>query len=542
MIRRPRHRTILLGVNLLILIVPVLGIMTLRIYETELIRHTEAEVIAQAAFIKAQAEREFGLLMSAGEAAALPEGFGQQKAINWPRNIDDRLRPIEPVLSTSSHPILEPEPAPLPPETATHPLMEELGARLEPVFLEAQKITMSGINLVDWQGNTLASTSESQHGHSLLNREEIQGAIDGEVMRVLRRRAAIPEGTSLQSLSRETSVRVFISLPISFEGQIIGAVTVWRTPQSLPKTIYENRTIFAVLLAFMLLIGLAMAWLTSFYLARPIQRLIAQTELVGRQPGHSPGPIDNPGTLEVQQLSEAIAEMAQTLEERAEYIRAFARNVSHEFKTPLTSIRGTVELLQDHFEEMAPEERDEFLALLEAETHRLTLLVRGLLELARADVTSQGEGARVELRAVLEELSAHYEAAEFEVSLAGFADVNSSESLAVAIKEQDLRSIFHNLINNAGQHGASQVMITLEEAEPEEFVLSVQDDGPGISPGNAPRIFDDFFTTTREQGGTGLGLSITKALLNAYKGSIRLVESTEGARFEVRLRRAVQRD
>lgn len=533
MIRRPRHRTILLGVNLLVLIVPVLGIMALRIYETELIRHTEAEVIAQAAFIKAQAEREFGLIAASDGVEELSSGFGFERRIHWPLNIEDRLRPIDPILSTSSHPILAPEPEVLLPEARAHPFMEELGERLEPVFFEAQKITMSGMNLVDWHGNTLASTSESQQGFSLHNREEIQGALDGEVVRILRRRAAIPEGTSLQSLSRETSVRVFVALPISFEGRIIGAVTVWRTPQSLPKTIYENRAIFALLLGFMLLIGLAMAWLTSFYLARPIQRLIAQTELVGRAPGRSHEPIENPGTLEVQQLSESIAQMAQTLEERAEYIRAFARNVSHEFKTPLTSIRGTVELLQDHFDEMSGDERAEFLDLLEAETHRLTLLVRGLLELARADVASQSEGAQSTLDKVLKALQAQYAGAEFELRLPAL-----SEGLVVAIKEQDLRSIIGNLVANARQQGASSVEITAEEQE-EELVLYVQDDGPGISEGNASRIFDDFFTTTRERGGTGLGLSIAQALLDAYGGSIELVESAKGARFELCLPRAL---
>jgi signal transduction histidine kinase len=65
--------------------------------------------------------------------------------------------------------------------------------------------------------------------------------------------------------------------------------------------------------------------------------------------------------------------------------------------------------------------------------------------------------------------------------------------------------------------------------------IVVQDDGPGISPANAARVFTPFFTTAREQGGTGLGLAIVRSLVRAHHGEITLEPATRGARFKIDL-------
>lgn len=529
MITRPRLRSILIAVNLMVLIVPLFGISALRIYETELVRRTEAEVIAQAAFIKAEAERELGSVLESQGYESLPPGLGRPGQIKWPIDIDDRLRPLEPQLSSSRGPVLDPEPRPRPPQGAPNPFLMRVGERLEPTFVEAQKITLAGMNIVDVAGNVVATTNESQRQRSLYDREEVRGALDGEIVRLLRRRDARPVDSSLRSLSRETSVRVSVALPLLYEDQIVGVVTVWRTPQSLPKALYEDRMIFAVLVLVMLLAALVMAAVTSFYIGRPIQRLIVQTNRVTRDEGEGARPIENPGTYEVQQLSESIADMAKALAERADYIRTFARSVSHEFKTPLTSIRGTVELLQD-YPEMTLEERERFLENLDKDARRLDQLVGRLLELARADLERPAD-ASMDLLPLLRELAQSYNEKALVISL--HLEENE-ESLVASITEEAIRSVLINLLVNARQHGGERVELEARRVE-QGLRIEVRDDGSGVSAGNRAKIFDEFFTTARAEGGTGLGLSITRALLAAHGGSIELLPSKKGAHFRISL-------
>ncbi|OWK18680.1 hypothetical protein AJ88_00645 [Mesorhizobium amorphae CCBAU 01583] len=89
-----------------------------------------------------------------------------------------------------------------------------------------------------------------------------------------------------------------------------------------------------------------------------------------------------------------------------------------------------------------------------------------------------------------------------------------------------------NLIDNSARHGATAVSLSTTSADG-KATIRVSDDGAGISPSNRAKIFEPFFTTRRESGGTGMGLGIVLALLKAHDGTIRLVDSERGTRFEI---------
>ena len=528
MLPRPRLRTILLVVNLLVLVVPVLGFAALQIYDTQLIQRTESQLISQAAFLKASAEKELVQTIAQRGGDELPDNWGLKGAVDWPDEFYD-FRPVAPILDGSRTRVREPEMAPKPPRGSPDPLMAHVGSILEPTILQTQQTTLAGMNIVDWHGNVVATTNESERGMSLHHREEIERALNGEIVHLLRQRESIPEHTSLESLSRETSNRVFFSMPVTYEDHIVGVVTLWRTPMSLPQALYQNRTVFGILLLLMLLAGLTITGLTAFYIGRPIQRLIDQTDRAARHEADGTEPIKKPGTYEIQRLSESIAQMATSLEERADYIRTFARSVSHEFKTPLTSIRGTVELLEDHFEEMSDEERANFLQILDADAERLEQLVRRLLELAKADMASP-EDAHCDVHRVTEAIAGAHRTKNFDIEL------DLPDPLpALAISEEALKAAITNLVVNAREHGDTQATITAHQADDNTVTLRFIDDGPGISDANRHRIFDEFFTTARARGGTGLGLSITRALLQAHDGTIRYIPTDVGACFEIDL-------
>jgi signal transduction histidine kinase len=120
---------------------------------------------------------------------------------------------------------------------------------------------------------------------------------------------------------------------------------------------------------------------------------------------------------------------------------------------------------------------------------------------------------------------------------AGMALRIEGSALRAAIAAESLRSVVAILLDNVRQHAGegAECRVAWQAAEG-SAVLLVEDDGRGISAGNAARVFDRFFTTAREAGGTGLGLSIARSRVEAAGGRITLRPAPRGARFEIRLK------
>ncbi|RUT98746.1 ATP-binding protein, partial [Mesorhizobium sp. USDA-HM6] len=104
----------------------------------------------------------------------------------------------------------------------------------------------------------------------------------------------------------------------------------------------------------------------------------------------------------------------------------------------------------------------------------------------------------------------------------------------LGISGENAAIVLANLIDNSARHGAREVTIGAASAG-ERVAVHVGDDGGGISPSNRTKVFEPFFTTRREAGGTGMGLGIVLALLKAHDGTITLVDSARGTRFEINL-------
>jgi signal transduction histidine kinase len=230
---------------------------------------------------------------------------------------------------------------------------------------------------------------------------------------------------------------------------------------------------------------------------------------------------------EAAELSDAIARMTATLEGRAAYVRGLAAHVSHEFKTPLAAMRGAAELLSEHGESMSAKERARFAATIEDGVARLDRLVRGLLDLARADMAAGG--GRAVLRPLAE--AAARRAPGLRVSVEGEAEAALAPEAVATV----LDSLLGNTLAHAGPDSAVCIRIGREA---DRAVILVSDDGPGLSPANAARAFDPFFTTARERGGTGLGLAIARSLVAGAGGTLNLAppgssNKERGASFRI---------
>jgi signal transduction histidine kinase len=323
---------------------------------------------------------------------------------------------------------------------------------------------------------------------------------------------------------------VFTALPVFDEGRIVGVVMLSRTPRTLADALYGKR--WHLLGLAVLLLGSigGLSALGNFAISRPLRAVTDQAKRTAEGERGAISPVAGPKVREVAELSDALGRMARTLEDRADYIRSFAAHVSHEFKTPLTTIRGSVELLQEHFDSMSQEERTRFLRNLEGESDRLARLVSRLLDLARADVSPGADHAKTIGDTVIARVADGYRESGLAV------DAKATEALTLAIADEAMEMILVNLIENAFQHAGPHARVTVSlHRQDDAGVLVVSDDGPGITAANAGRIFTPFFTTARKHGGTGLGLPIVQSLARVHGGAVALLPSSNGATFEVRL-------
>ena len=265
-----------------------------------------------------------------------------------------------------------------------------------------------------------------------------------------------------------------------------------------------------------LVITVVIATVFSRTITGPIDALIQRTREIGKGGRAAIAAPEQQGTREIATLSQSFLDLAERLVDRTEYVSSFAAHVSHELKSPVTSIRGSAELLRDA--RMTQEERQRFLDHIIADSDRLTALLDSLRDLARADIAA-GPGSSTIAEAVV-----------------GRSAVLSGDTGApIAIGVEASRAVFDQLLRNASEHGAITVTIFAERAGDRLLRIIVADNGSGVSPGNRDRIFEPFFTTRRESGGTGMGLQIVRSMLAAHGGTIELIASESGAAFELRL-------
>ncbi|QDE90990.1 two-component sensor histidine kinase [Myxococcus xanthus] len=522
---RPRLWLVFAAVGVAGFALTLAGLAFVRVYDNQLIRQTESELIAQGAVV-AEVFRE-------RLRATVPEGaYGRERTAPWPFPIPDdtRLRPILPSLRASDA-SLPPGDTPRPSRVPAEPLSQAAGLQLTPLLEQVRAATLAGIRVVDTEGVVVASSSSALLWTTLADRTEVQRALRGEPVSVLRRRVADPEDTPLASLSRDTGIRVTVALPVLEGDRVWGAVVLTRTPMTFAKATYADRWNLTatgfVLLGAVALMSLAAAALVG----RPVRALVKQTRAIAMSDPAGFEPMARPVVAELAELSESLAGMATALRDRNQYIRSFAANVSHEFKTPLASIQGAVELLRDSADAMSPEQRARFLANVDADARRLTRLVQRLLELARAD-SMTATPAQVELAPLLEGLALRARAD-------GATDIHVTPppaGLKVSLPQEVLDDVLWQLVTNARQHGGDTVRVDLsvEQAPEADLVrVVVKDRGKGISESNRARIFDAFFTTARERGGTGLGLTIAQSMLRAFHARLELLPSDTGTTFAV---------
>jgi two-component system, OmpR family, sensor kinase len=240
-------------------------------------------------------------------------------------------------------------------------------------------------------------------------------------------------------------------------------------------------------------------------------------------------------------LNAMLAQIEAAFEERRaseDRLRRFVADASHELRTPLTSIRGYAELFR-RGADSRPEDLAKSMQRIEGEAARMGVLVEDLLLLARLDQGRPLEREQVDLARIVEEAVDSARAVEpdrpIDLELHGLTSVIGDEGR--------LRQAVDNLLDNARVHtpASSRVRMRLgSDADASSVLLSVADEGPGLTSDVATRAFERFYrgdpSRSRSMGGAGLGLSIVAAIVEAHGGTVTVrSEEGAGATFEVRL-------
>ena len=515
---RPSLGLVMGAVLTTVLSLPMLGLLFFHIYETHLVRQTEAELIGQSAAFAAvvRHEIETSLPSNLPLGAFVPERLMSEESHE---NSDEDTGPYQPVLPSldlAMDDVLPTRPAARVPATPSPDAFRSLGTQLTPDLVETQRVTLAGFRLLDFAGVVIGGRSEI--GQSLAHVEEIATALAGRPCSVLRLRVSSHEPPLLRSISRGTGIRVFVAMPVIVRNHVAAVVYASRTPLSVFKDLYQDRWKIALAGMFVILLTTLIGLLFHHAITNPVRTLIARIRAIEAGDRAAIRPLTHHGTAEFAVLAQGLLTMAITLTRRSDFLSSFVAHVSHELKSPLTAIRGAAELLRDDVGvssgAMSDDERRRFLDNILADTNRLTALVQRLRELARAE-TSPTAGT-TQPAVMLSDLRTAFPSLIFE----GYGDLETPLSLS----RDNARIILGHLADNAVHHGAQHLAIEVLHGI-NTVQVTVSDDGNGISPNNRARVFDAFFTTRRESGGTGMGLAIVRALLNVHGGWIELIPS-----------------
>jgi signal transduction histidine kinase len=495
------------GANTLVLSLPIVAFFGLRIYDTYLLRQTERQLIAQAVFV-AEAWRE-----------ALAQWHGPDALTEFrpPGRAGSSFVPVQPIIDLGTR-ILPPQPKALPCAEEVQNDTVEAARVIEPLLKRAQVFTLSAIRILDTRGCVIATT-RAEKGKSLKHLPEVGRALGGHYSAVMRRRISDEPTPPLIDVRRRGKVRVFAALPVFCQGEVIGVVRLSRTSLSALRSLWLNRRGLLMGAVICGVVVILASLLFASAITRPLHRLQADARAIveGRRSRSFAQRAWTP--LEFKALAESLTTMTEKLRERAEYTSAYAANVTHELKTPITSIRGAAELLRDGMSTMSVEQSQRFLSNIEADAVRMERLVTQLLQLARIENATEAESGEIEVESFFEGLIARYP------SRVSLSSVNPPRT--ISMNADHLISAVTNLIDNAlEQDPDSKVEIGIS-AKAQHLVVSVTDNGPGIPKAHLQRVFERFFTTKGDQGGTGLGLSMVKAIVEARGGSI-TVKSQSG--------------
>lgn len=338
------------------------------------------------------------------------------------------------------------------------------------------------------------------------------------------------------------------AVPIQRYKQVLGALMLTRDNRAIAASLREVR--YDMLTIAVAALGTTV--LLSLYLAgtitQPIARLARAADEIrlAREKRPQIPDLGKRGD-EIGDLSDALRSMTEALWQRLNAIESFAADVAHELKNPLTSLRSAIEVaVRPNLE---PEQRAKLMAIVLDDINRLNRLISDISDASRLDAElMRGEVKPVDLQAMLTDMVRHYATSaaqkqKVEVELR----ISASPPFLAHGHDGRYGQVFRNIIDNALSFSPANSKIVVEltrEPRGGPFVVTIDDEGPGIPEENLESIFSRFYSERpAEHFGqhSGLGLSICRQIMETYGGSIGASNRkgadgrAMGARFTIRV-------
>jgi two-component system sensor histidine kinase BaeS len=282
---------------------------------------------------------------------------------------------------------------------------------------------------------------------------------------------------------------------------------------------------FVLAAAVVLLIAAVVGDRLGRRITRPLRAAEAVTRQIAAGDLAAQVPLPHRGDPELASLAASINTMAETLARSKGMERQFLMSVSHDLRTPLTSIRGFAEAIA----EGAAPDNQRAAEVIASEARRLERLVKDLLDLARVDVRRFSLDLRpVDVSEVVCDTGEGFRPQAEELGLRLEFQAGPARAIGAWADPDRLAQVVANLVENALKYARGQVVVGVAATE-HGAVIWVDDDGPGIAPEDLPQVFDRLFVSSRRparQVGTGLGLAIVAELVSAMGGTVRAESPT----------------
>lgn len=323
--------------------------------------------------------------------------------------------------------------------------------------------------------------------------------------------------------------RYTAAVPVVVKDRIVlGYVFTSAPADAFAQTVRSNIRIYLMSTLAALLFCMAFVWLMTDRFVRPLRQMAAATRSFAQ--GDFSVRVKVKGKDEVAELGHALNNMAVSLSSVETMRRSFVANVSHELKTPMTTIAGFLDGMLDGT--IPPERQQHYMRIVSDEVKRLSRLVRSMLDLSRID-SSELKLERVPMD-LTEMVCGVLVASEqrIEQKRLQITGIEACEKVEVQGDYDLMHQVLYNLLDNAIKftNEGGSIDIRLHRAEDRAYV-TVRNTGAGIPATEMPHIFERFYKTDRSRGldknGVGLGLYIVHTVIRLHGGEI-AVRSVEG--------------